>query len=276
MRLYAQGSLADAGGPWGASSTLIQRLDTPPEVVIIAQVYADLCTFLKDDGFTMSTENGSLHQGGWLTLGQAAAFLGVHPATLRRWADEGEVRCVRTPGGHRRFSQETLGLFVEGPTEPALTSSRSALQSSLVLQTRRELRSSEAAQMGWHKAFRDEELATRRSSGRRLLGLAIQFTSRSTGREAILEEARSIGDAYGRDAVARGLSLVETTKAFLFFRESLIQWTRPGLSNRGRYDAEDVRIHRSLREFLDQVLYAAMAAYEEALLGSLPSPQRSE
>ena len=35
-------------------------------------------------------------------LSQAAKFLGIHPITLRRWADEGRIRCVRL-GKERRF-----------------------------------------------------------------------------------------------------------------------------------------------------------------------------
>jgi hypothetical protein len=127
-----------------------------------------------------------------------------------------------------------------------------------------------SAETAWRAAFDEAERAARRESGRRLVGLAIQFTSRSTGREAILQEGRRMGRQYGRDAAQRGLSLVDTTSAFLFFREALIRSARPGLSSRGQYDAEDVHIHRSLREFLDQVFFAAMAAYEACIGLSLP------
>ncbi len=34
---------------------------------------------------------------------QAAELLGVHVASIKRWADQGKLRCIRTPGGHRRF-----------------------------------------------------------------------------------------------------------------------------------------------------------------------------
>jgi hypothetical protein len=122
----------------------------------------------------------------------------------------------------------------------------------------------------WHAAFNEAERAARRESGRRLLGLAIQFTSRRKGREAILDEARSIGREYGRDAVERGLSLVETTQALMFFRTVLISAARPGLSTQGKYDAEDVRIHRSLRQFLNQVFFAAMAGFENQVQARLP------
>jgi hypothetical protein len=129
--------------------------------------------------------------------------------------------------------------------------------------------------MSWRTAFSEAERASRRASGRRLLGLAIQFTSRTTGREAILEQGRHIARAHGRDAAERGLSLVETTKALLFFREAVISSARPGLTRRGQYDAEDIHIHRSLREFLDEVLFSAMAAYEETSILSLPSSKGS-
>src|SRR2546430_9374328 len=41
----------------------------------------------------------------WLSLDEAAKRLSVHPATLREWADKGQIRTFRTPGGHRRFSE---------------------------------------------------------------------------------------------------------------------------------------------------------------------------
>lgn len=43
-----------------------------------------------------------------LRLSEAAAVLGVHPDTLRRWADSGKVPSARTPGGERRFNRADL------------------------------------------------------------------------------------------------------------------------------------------------------------------------
>ncbi len=43
-----------------------------------------------------------------VTLQEAAAAAGVSASTMRRWADDGRVRAVRTAGGHRRFALETV------------------------------------------------------------------------------------------------------------------------------------------------------------------------
>jgi excisionase family DNA binding protein len=46
------------------------------------------------------------------TSSQAAVYLGVSLATIRRWTDAGHVNCYRTPGGQRRFSRAQLDGFV--------------------------------------------------------------------------------------------------------------------------------------------------------------------
>jgi excisionase family DNA binding protein len=46
------------------------------------------------------------------TSSQAAAYLSVSLATIRRWTDAGHIGCYRTPGGQRRFSREQLDGFV--------------------------------------------------------------------------------------------------------------------------------------------------------------------
>jgi excisionase family DNA binding protein len=38
-----------------------------------------------------------------LTTREAAEMLGVGTTSVKRWADSGVLRCVKTPGGHRRF-----------------------------------------------------------------------------------------------------------------------------------------------------------------------------
>ena len=50
----------------------------------------------------------------WLTLGQAARYLGVAQSTIRKWSDQGRLSAFYTPGGHRRYRQRDLDAFVTG------------------------------------------------------------------------------------------------------------------------------------------------------------------
>jgi excisionase family DNA binding protein len=54
----------------------------------------------------------------WLTLGQAAKYLGVAQSTIRKWSDQGRVPAFYTPGGHRRYRRRDLDVFLErsGPS----------------------------------------------------------------------------------------------------------------------------------------------------------------
>src|SRR5437762_9901320 len=49
----------------------------------------------------------------WLTLGQAAKYLGVAQSTIRKWSDLGRVPAFYTPGGHRRYRRSDLETFIE-------------------------------------------------------------------------------------------------------------------------------------------------------------------
>ena len=46
------------------------------------------------------------------TSSQAASYLGVSLATIRRWTDAGHIECYRTPGHQRRFSRAQLDEFI--------------------------------------------------------------------------------------------------------------------------------------------------------------------
>jgi len=46
------------------------------------------------------------------TSSQAARYVGVSLATIRRWSDAGHLTCYRTPGGQRRFSRDQLDDFI--------------------------------------------------------------------------------------------------------------------------------------------------------------------
>ena len=72
-------------------------------------------------------------------IGQAAELLGVSVDTMRRWADAGRVKVVRTPGGRRLIDGVDLArLAVElgEANEPEHTTTRSARNSFTGIITR--------------------------------------------------------------------------------------------------------------------------------------------
>jgi excisionase family DNA binding protein len=60
----------------------------------------------------------------WLTLGEAARYLGVAQSTVRKWADTGRIETFKTPGGHRRFRRDDLERFLHGTTQHELPEGR--------------------------------------------------------------------------------------------------------------------------------------------------------
>jgi excisionase family DNA binding protein len=200
----------------------------------------------------------------WLSLGEASELVGVHPTTLRRWADSGSITCFRTPGGHRRFQLADLRAWIGGAQTKALVQSAETVVRSAVGFTRQEMARHRVSDERWYRAFGEEEArAQMRDTGRRLFGLAIQYMGRISGREPILREGQRIGEFYGQQCALHSVPLVDTVRALFFFRESLIRAARPGQASDGQYDAEDVRIHRELRYFLDEVMYTCLASYED-------------
>lgn len=52
-----------------------------------------------------------------LRCGEAAELLGIHPNTLRKWANRGILKCFRiTPRGDRRFRKQEVEAFLKRGT----------------------------------------------------------------------------------------------------------------------------------------------------------------
>ena len=52
-----------------------------------------------------------------LNIGQAAEYVGVSAASLRKWSNEGLVAVYRTPGGQRRYHRDDLDRFMSSMRE---------------------------------------------------------------------------------------------------------------------------------------------------------------
>ena len=47
-----------------------------------------------------------------LSTSEAARIIGVGTTSVKRWADDGLLDCVKTAGGHRRFTRDSLDRFI--------------------------------------------------------------------------------------------------------------------------------------------------------------------
>jgi excisionase family DNA binding protein len=62
------------------------------------------------------------------TSSQAARYVGVSLATVRRWTDAGHIDCYRTPGGQRRFSRAQLDQFIASMQRSGSAESTAAVE----------------------------------------------------------------------------------------------------------------------------------------------------
>ena len=198
----------------------------------------------------------------WVSLRDAAQIMGVHPATLRTWADRGQIASRRTAGGHRRFSRSDLQTWID-----ARRSSDSAAQVLMQNALGRLRLEMERVDAPWLAGQDEETRRSHRELGRRLLQELARAMSVSHQGDAG-RAAQGIGREYANLSRRRSLALREAVRAFLFFRDnvvgSLVQMAgalepvaAPGWQ----------AIHHQTSTFLNDVLLALIQAYEEARVG---------
>lgn len=198
----------------------------------------------------------------WLTLSDASKLLGVHPATLRQWSDEGKVRIFRTPGGHRRFSRSDIERMLQ--VTPLRGAGLSSYVLSEVLQrTRQELPT--AMQQGWAQGIGEDERQRRREAGRQLIGLATQLVTKQAPTAEQRADARRLGGEYGRMMAAAGHSLPDAVMAFIFFRDSLLETVFSLPETTGLDRDATLAIVRRINDLLNDVLREMMAEHARAI-----------
>ncbi|NIM93265.1 MAG: helix-turn-helix domain-containing protein [Anaerolineales bacterium] len=158
----------------------------------------------------------------WLTIKEAAARLGVHPATLRRWADEGQIPVMFTPGGHRRFAESDIDHFTEERRRLRVVAGLEQIWAEQALtMARKEIVSHQ--EQHWLSVFDEHEREQKRMLGRRLMGLLLQYVSSEGIEEAIMEQARAIGQAHAENAIQLGLPSRDALRASMFFRDAVVE-----------------------------------------------------
>ncbi|GAB4521684.1 MAG: hypothetical protein Fur0018_02380 [Anaerolineales bacterium] len=197
----------------------------------------------------------------WLNLTETAALLGVHPGTVRNWSNRGELPVHRTQGGHRRYRRDEVLLWMQSR---ASDETPNAVVQSLY-QALRNIRftvsEGKLAQEDWYTRLDERARIQYRMSGRNLLqGL---ITSMSGTPETASNEARSLGYEYASRARLHDLSLVEATRAFLFFRSIVLDALMESYQSASVSTAGTWRVAmEKVITFTDQVLMALLETFE--------------
>lgn len=200
--------------------------------------------------------------GGWLSLGRACRLLGVNETTLRRWADEGRIRSVRTPGGHRRFAESDIHALLQAP-EPPSREPMNELPGLALTRIRRRLQARSATSAAWNQEMDEGTRLRMRALGRRLVSLIDDHLGARSRRGRLLEEARALGEEYGRELAAGGLALSGSVEAFTFFRRSLDETVDGVAARHGLTPERSAEAREHVAEVVDAVLIAITRAYEE-------------
>lgn len=212
----------------------------------------------------------------WLTLSQAAQLLGVHPTTLRRWADSGSIPVKVTPGGHRRFLQAELeATLADEPTGEAAPSDESqAVQPAgiapavtgrvwadfALVETRARL--VRQPPPSWLEAFDERDRDEKRELGRRLMALLMQHISTPDNDQQLLIEAKSIAVRYAQNCVMAGLSAAEGLQATTFFRDTMTEVALQMPQIAEFDDDARLRILRKLNELFNVVQVTLVDYYD--------------
>lgn len=148
----------------------------------------------------------------WLSLSEIADELGVHPSTVRNWADEGILPVHRTPGGHRRFKRDEVDLWQQAQKADTPAEARLVVQTALK-RTRVQISEGGLEQESWYQKLDQKARSQYRRSGRTLLNGLNAYLSSDNDEDAEAE-ARALGYEYAVRARRYNLSIMDATQAF--------------------------------------------------------------
>ncbi len=198
----------------------------------------------------------------WVSLRRAAELLGVHPATVRNWADRGELASRRTPGGHRRFRLSDLQQHAQTHKEIQPVEVQVIIQNALG-QARMDISDGMLAHAQWYAAMSDQTREAMRGRGRQLLEELRRYLA-SGAPDTMLSRAISIGNDYAVTLSTDGLSLPQAVRGFFYFSDfvinAILTWSE---ITPPRSAPEWATLLRYVNTFMNAMLLSIVEFYEE-------------
>ena len=198
----------------------------------------------------------------WVSLRQAAEILGVHPATVRNWADKGDLPSRRTPGGHRRFRRADLHNLAAMQDEFQPSEVQIIIQNALG-QTRMEVGGGMLDNVPWYAAMSETTRESLRQRGRTVLEELRKFLGAGAPDEHLADAIR-LGKDYAVLLQADGLTLPQATRGFLYFSDfvinAILTWSEIATP---RTSTEWSALLRHVNTFINAMLLSIIEYYEE-------------
>ena len=198
----------------------------------------------------------------WLSLSDAAKLLGVHPSTVRLWSDKGALPVHKTQGGHRRYKRAEILLWSESNArskEEALAPE--GMMQEVVKNVRMQISEGRLEAESWYQKLDNEARTQYRMSARSLFQGLMNYVA--THGEEAATEAYAVGYEYASRARRYNLSYVDAAKAFLFFRDALVESVIKVYSESNVPTKRATEMYTRIHTFTDDILISLLETYRK-------------
>jgi excisionase family DNA binding protein len=198
----------------------------------------------------------------WLSLSDAAKLLGVHPSTVRLWSDKGALPVHKTHGGHRRYKRGEILLWAETNSKSRVDAIEpEGMMNEVVKNVRMQISEGRLEAEFWYQKLDEDARVQYRMSARSLFqGL---MTYMATNGEESSTEAYAIGYEYASRARRYNLSYVDAAKAFLFFRDTLVESVIKVYGEANVPAKRATEMYTKIHAFTDEILISLLDTYRK-------------
>jgi excisionase family DNA binding protein len=198
----------------------------------------------------------------WISLTEAADILGVHPSTVRNWSDSGALPVYRTTGRHRRYKRSEVELWSQSKRQENQMAPVELMKAA-VRQIRIHVAEGSLEEEAWYQKLDEEARTQYRLSGGVLARGLMNYLSEEN--DGVSDEARSLGYEYASRAQRHQLNSAEATRAFLFFRNMLIEAVMRQLADSNISSKDAWHLLSRVIAFTDQIQLSLLETFDSYL-----------
>ena len=201
-----------------------------------------------------------------ISISEASNLMGVSESALRQWTDEGKIKALITPGGHRRYAKADLIRLTNSHQKSLkITDLVSKIEDTadmhrdiaqLILQT------------PWYNKLNAESQKQLAFLGRYLLSLLIEYISEPANRDQIIKLVRETGQSFGETLAKLELPLTDSVETFLLHRNPIINAATDLMKKRGIFPGRIAGSIALVGQVLDQALVSLVDAHQKYMSGT--------